>query len=59
MLTDCRVPFSPTRGLCHSYRPLELLPKQQRCEARTVCTRTIETTEKASAYKKEHEEQET
>jgi hypothetical protein len=59
MLTDCRVPFSPTLGLCHSYLPLQLLAKQQRCEARTVGTRTTETTEKVNAYKKEYEEQET
>jgi hypothetical protein len=59
MVTDCRVPFSPTRGLCHSYLPLQLQAKRQRCEARTVCTRTTETTEKVNAYKKEYEEQET
>jgi len=59
MLTGCRVPFSPTRSLCRFYLPLQLLPKQQRCEARTFCTRTTETTEKVNAYKKKYEEQET
>jgi len=59
MLTDCRVPFSPTRSLCHSYLPLQLLQQQQSCEAKTVCTRNTETTEKVNAYKKQYEEQET